>query len=176
MLMTWSKCSRFTLGTVPLLTSSLPRVTEKLGEVIEKTRHDLYNQDIYKFMDKENDNGICQLYAMMPVYAKCLNDTQVSTRARLERLWVDYSDHPRVTEAVDKMFEAEDRFEDFVDEIERVLREREKEFAVKGSALAGQALPKDLPVITASTGTPSTLEECWSGSKYTLFVLLRHFG
>ncbi len=167
---------KMSLGTSALMVTSLPRVTKKIKSVLEKARIDFRSQDIYQFIDRDNQQGISQLYSLMPVYAECLDNAQVDTRGNLERAWTRCTDHAHVKRSVDNLLEAEEEFEDFVDEVERELRKKESPYAVKSSALAGHKLPKGLALITASTGKPLTLEACWKDSKYTLFVLIRHFG
>lgn len=168
--------AKYVLGPSPLMVMNLPTATKGIHGVIRKARHDLNRLDIYQFLNRDNKDGVCQLYAVVSIYAECLRETNAMTRTQLERMWTSCYDHPSVKEAVDELLDVEELFEDLVDDIEKALRLREKEQATKGSALSGNVLPKDLGLILASSGKPTTLEACWMHSKYTLFVLLRHFG
>ena len=168
--------TRYTLGSSPLVVTSFPRATRNICGVIEKARKDLREQDIYQYMDRDNKNGVSQLFTIVSIYADLFRDTNTGNRPKLEKLWRSCYDHPGCKECVDELLDAEEHYEDFVDEIEKALRVGEKAQTVRSSALAGHVLPKDLSLVMAATGKPSTLGTCWKDSKYTLFVLIRHFG
>ena len=171
-----SKADGATSDTSPLIMASVPLVAERIEQVLAKARLDMRSQDLDQFLDRDNPSGISQLYTIMTAYADCFQNANVTSKRQLERLWADNSNHPNIKKAIDNLREAEVQFEDFVAEIEIELRKKESQFDVKGSALTGQALSKDLTLIDATSKKVTTLEGCWKDSSFTLFVLLRHFG
>lgn len=159
-----------------LLVSSLGALRDSIAKVVQQGRANYKaSKDVHDYMRGGNDRGIGKLFGWRP-YTECMKRTAVQTRAELEQLWRRHYVHPEVRDAVDDLLEVEEDFAEFVNEVDKELSLYEDKIAYKDVAEMGQMLPKDLEVIEASSGQLATLESYWKGSKFTLFVVLRHFG
>ena len=82
----------------------------------------------------------------------------------------------QVQEGVDDLLSAEERYEEFVAEVDQELKKKENVLDLPTVVTLGDRLPADLSLVKAKSGEVISLESLWRKSKYTLFVLLRHFG
>ncbi len=117
-----------------------------------------------------------KLIAVVTGYIECMGKLGVRTRKELEKLWDVHYNEPGVEDAVKHLLQAENSFSEFVAEVENKLSSFEDKLTTNAAAQVGQVLPKDQSLIDIPSGKPITLEECWKGAKFTLFVLLRLFG
>ena len=162
------------------LVSSLSALAEKIESTVKVTREDFKSTtDIYEFLrwdNHDNEHGIQKLGTATAGYVECMQKLGVKTKAELEQLWAKHYGEPGVKEAVEKLLAVEKNFSDFTEEVESQLRPLESKLTVKDPACVGAVLPKDQPLIDVSSGQPVTLESCWKGAKFTLFVFLRMLG
>ena len=159
------------------LISSILWLSEKVESVVRQVEENFkVSSDLYHFMKLGNRNGITALFAVSHAYSDCMKRVGVQSRVELERLWAQHYSHADVRDAVEALLEAEEAFNEFVGKVERKLVPYEDVAITKRPATVGQLLPKELGLIDASSGQPTTLDMYWKDSKFTLFVLVRHFG
>lgn len=160
-----------------LLLSALPALSAKVGSVVERVR-ELYSasSDVSEFMEVGQGRGLRHLFSVTPAYAQCMRKVGVKSRVELEGVWARHYGDPEVREAVDALMEEEDDFHQLVAQVEKKLSASEDEATTHPPASVGQLLPKDLQLTEASSGQNVPLGASWTGSKFTLYVLLRHFG
>lgn len=162
-----------------LLVSCLSVLAEKIEKCVNLTREDFKaSTDLYEFVMYSHDvnHGIMKLIAATPGYVECMQKLGVKTKAELEQLWAKHYGEPGVKEAVEKLLEAEKKYAEFIAEVESELSPNENKLTINDAAKEGEMLPKDHGLIEIPSGQPVTLESCWKGAKFTLFVLLRLFG
>ena len=163
-----------------LLVSSLTDLAKNIESVVKRTREDFSKakDDLYRFLTYSNDEnyGIMKLFGVAIGYAECMTKVGVKNKAELEQLWEQHYGDSDVKDAVGSLLKAERNYSDFLDEVEQELSPLEYQLTVKVSAQVGQAFPKEHTLIAIPSGQTSSPEECWKGSKFTLFVFLRLFG
>ena len=159
-----------------LLLSSLEKLTDGLNKVIEEGRRSYKECGLDKYLSFENPNGIRCLFRPMPMYVECMRAVGVRTRSELEGVWMGYFSDGQVRERVDDLLSAEERFGEFVAEVEQELKKKEDALDLQNVVTLGDQLPADLSLTKAKSGDVISLESLWRKSKYTMFVLLRHFG
>ena len=159
------------------LVSSLSDLGEKITNIVSKVQDNFRaSTDLYEFIRLGNKNGITALFGVSHAYSDCMKTLGVRTKAELEQLWKKCYREAEVRDAVEMVLEGEQAFAEFVAEVEKELIPYEDKSISKGPAMAGQVLPKDLGLFDATSGQPVTLDTYWKESKFTLFVLIRHFG
>lgn len=135
------------------------------------------SSDISDYIRLDNKNGIRLLYRAKSLYVECMRKVGVKTRKELEQLWAKGYSNPALRDAVEALLEAEDAFSEFTSMLDRDLVEYEERNSTSQDAIkAGQRLPEDLCFVEASSGEAVPLESHWKTTRFTLFVLLRHFG
>lgn len=159
------------------LISSILWLGEKIESVVRQVEENFNaSSDLYHFMKLGNRNGITPLFAVSHAYSDCMKRVGVQSRVELERLWAQHYGHAEVRDAVETLLEAEEAFTELVGKVERKLVPYEDMAIANRPAIVGKLLPKELGLIDASSGQPTTLDTYWKDSKFTLFVLVRHFG
>lgn len=174
-----TNCSMEGVGSVQhLLAQSLSTLAKKIESAVERTREDYNKSELHHFLtySKDENHGILKLFAATPAYAECMRKFGVESKAELEELWGKHYEEPGVKDAVDTLLKAEDNFTKFVAEIDEKLSPLENKLTVNSVAQIGEDLPKEHPLIEIPSGQQTSLEACWKGAKFTLFVLLRLFG
>ena len=157
------------------LLSAISSLSDKIADAVEQAKQDFKTaSDVYEFLSTKNvAAGIRKLF-IMPLYIQCFNAMSVKTRAELEQLWAKHYSHHDVREAVKNLLENEGSMREFAEKVDKELILHEKHS--NPPAKIGQALPNNLALTNAETGQATLLETCWSKSKFTWFVFLRHFG
>ncbi len=160
------------------LVSSLTTLAKKIENDTQKTKKSFQVSDLHEFLayTKDLSRGIMQLSPVTFHYVECMEKLGVRTRMELEKLWDAHYTEPGVEDAVQSLLQAEKSFSEFVAEVESKFSPFEDKLTTNAAAQVGQVLPKDQSLIDIPSGKPITLEECWKGAKFTLFVLLRLFG
>ena len=159
-----------------LLLSSLGKLTDGLNKVVEEGRRSYKESGLDKYLSFENPNGVRCLFKPMPMYVECMRGMDVRTRSELEGVWMGCFSDGQVREGVDDLLSAEETFEEFVSEVDQELKKKEDALELQNVVTLGDQLPADLSLTKAKSGEAVRLESLWRKSKYTLFVLLRHFG
>ncbi len=160
-----------------MVVSSLSDLSERIVGVVNRVWENYRaSTDLYEFIKRGNREGITALYAVSHAYSDCMKRVGVQTRVELEQLWGQHYSDPQVRDAVEAVLEAEEKFAEFVARVEEELVPCENVSVSNDPAIVGQVLPKDLGLLDASSGQPTTLDAYWKESKFTLFVLVRHFG
>ena len=159
------------------LVSSLEPLIEKLESVVEQGKACFKaSANVNDYIGLENKNGIRQVFSAMPVYADTMEKLGVRKRSELEKLWGKHYRHAAVRESVEMLLEAEENFTEFISEVDKELILYEDQHHTFNPLTEGELLPKSLALVEASSGERFTLETYWKQSRFTLFVLLRHFG
>lgn len=159
---------------VPALTTLVRRIESD----VDHTKENLNQTDFLEFMRYYHDlnHGALKLLDISEGYAECMTKLGVKTKTELEELWKSRRDDLEVQNAVEKLQLAEKSLDELIAEIEKKLQSHEKLITTKNRIQAGELLPKDYSVLAIPSGQQVSLEECWKGSEFTLFVLLRLFG
>ena len=168
-------------GSTPaLLVSSLSTLQEKCTAVLQQARKNFQaRKDLHHYLSFFNENGIGTLFGVSSAYADCMKTLGVRTKEEFEQLWKQHSSDPGVKEAVEGMLEGEKKFAEFVAEVDNEMGNtpyEDENGCSEDPAAVGQVLPKDLHLLDATSGQPVTLDTYWKESKFTLFILIRHFG
>ena len=157
--------------------SSVSALSERIVSVVSQVREYFRaSSDLYDFIKLSNRKGISALYAVSHAYSDCFKEVRVQTRVELEQLWGQLYSDPQVRDAVEALLRGEESFMELLTEVERELIPFENQSVTNDPAIVGQVLPRDLALLDVSSGQRSMIEEYWKGSKFTLFVVVRHFG
>ena len=159
-----------------LLQSSLGKLTEGMNKVVEEGRKEYKEAGLDGYLKFENPKGVRCLFQPMPLYVDCMRTVGVGTRVELEHLWRGYYSDSAVQESVEELLGAEESFEEFVAEVDRDLQKSGDTLALSDVVTVGEQLPTGLSLTEAKSGDTVSLESFWKRSKYTLFVLVRHFA
>ena len=128
-----------------------------------------------EYVSLANRNGICRMFRPMSAYVECMSGLGVKTRKGLEELWKGLFRDSEVQECVEELLSAEEGYEEFIAEVEKELQKKEK-CTISSAVTAGCQLPQDLSFTEAKSGELTSLQSCGKRSKFTLLVLMRHFG
>ena len=162
-----------------LIVTSVLAVKEKLDSVVEQGKENFRAAvDVNEYIRMDNkSHGIVLIFrTMMPAYAECMENLGVKTRSELEALWGKHYRNSHVRESVELLLDAEENHKEFIAMVDKELMEYEEKVAFKDTTVVGQELPKNIGLIDVVSGDRSLLETYWKESKFTLFILLRHFG
>lgn len=161
-----------------LLASSLSALAEKVVQKVEDCKDHLKTcPDLNEFLSVKNPSGIRQLFHIMPVYAEVMEKVGVRTKIQLEELWARRYVEEAVRDSVEQLLEAEEGMAEFIQDVDKQLDKEEDSILEKNLLLhVGDHFPEELVVTEVPSGQDVPLGESWKGSRYTLFVLMRHFG
>ena len=155
-----------------LLLSFLGKLTDGLNKVVEEGRKSFKESGLNEYLSFENPSGIRCLFRPMPMYVECMKAVGVRTRSELEGVWKGCFSDGQVQESVDDLLSAEERYEEFVAEVDQALKKKEDVLDLQTVVTLGDRLPADLSLTKAKSGEAVSLESLWRKSTYTLFVLL----
>lgn len=162
------------------LLSSLTKIVESLENVVEqgeKNRADAGGVDEY--IKLENPRGIKLMFRPMPIYAECISKHEVKTWKEVEKIITKHYRDEGVHDLMEEMLSAEESYECFVKKREEELAvfEKEDSFSEMDVLTIGKDIPKNLALLDADSGDSLPLVSSYcSKSKYTLFILMRHYG
>ena len=163
-----------------LLISSLSTLKEKFVSLLKQARKNFKAAtNVHQYISWDNrHDGIATLFAISLAYSDCMKEVSVQTRAELEQLWGQHFDDPKVRDAVESVLEEEKHFTEFISEVDKELQKHpfEDEIGANDPAFVGQILKSDLGLLNAASNQPIMLDKYWKESKFTLFILVRHFG
>lgn len=158
-----------------LLLASLQTLERGLRQMVEKGRRDFVTLTLDEFLSGNNYQG--GVYSVYPVqlYVDCMVSVGVSSREELEQLWKEHYRHADVQDSVEELLATEEEYKSFIAEADEELQKYEDTIASASVITAGLQLPRDLSILEAVSGQPVSLESIWTKSRFTLFVLQRHF-
>ena len=159
------------------LSEYLPVLAEAVTRKVEDCKANLkICGDLNEFLNLKNVNGIRQLFNIVSVYAEIMGKLGVQRRRQLEELWVRRYREAALRDNVERLLRAEESMDDFVQEIDKQLAKEEALAVNINPPRVGDHLPADLILTEVPSGQSIPLGETWKGSKFTLFVLMRHYG
>ena len=159
------------------LISSMQQITESLETTISDAERNFQaSGEVQSYISLDNPSGIRHLFAPMTVYAHAISSVQCKTWKEVEHCLSSHYRDADVCEAVEDLMSAEDSYKNFVAMVEAELIKHEDQCAVKNIITVGDPLPLDMALTSATDGQPVTLRSHWESSKYTLLILIRHFG
>lgn len=157
------------------LVAALQTLERGLREMVEEARKSFLTLTLDVFLGGDSRQSL--LYTAYPVqlYVECMRSVGVSSREELEEAWKEHYRYADVRDSVEELFEAEDAYRSFMAEADEKLQRYEDSIALESVATVGCQLPRDLTLVEAGSGHPVVLENIWTKSRFTLFVLQRHF-
>ena len=159
------------------LISSLQQITESLETTVSDAKRNFQSSgEVQSYISLDNPSGIRRLFAPMTVYANAISSVKCKTWKEVEHCLSSHYRDADVCEAVEGLLSAEDAYKDFVVMVETELIKHEEQCAVENAITVGDPLPPDMTLTSATDGQPVTLRSHWESSKYTLLILMRHFG
>lgn len=160
-----------------LLVEQVSSLTEKISQTLRSCRTD-YTEcpDLDQYLSLDNSSGIKKIFQIMPAYAEAMKNVGVKNNKELKALWGSRFADPAVRDSVEDLLQVQDEVEEFLQELETKLGKVDASAGAGVNRQAGDILPADLVVIEVPSGKSIPLKESWTGSKYTLYVLMRHFG
>ena len=159
-----------------LLVSTLHQITECLESTVGESK-DVFQatQDVHNYISLDNPKGIRQLFAPMAVYARALSTLGYRTWQEVEGCVSKHYRIEAVQQTVEDLLSAEESYKNLVSTVEIDLEKYETKQAYKKTITAGDFLPAEL-TLSLVDGSIPTLESYLKRSKFTLFILIRHFG
>ena len=161
------------------LVSSLSKLVECMESVVQEGERDCRNANgIDDYIDLENPRGMKLMFKPMPVYAQCMIEHDVTTWKVFESIIKKHYKDDGVQELVEELILAEDSYKHFVEKREEELAtiENENSFSESEILTVGQTIPKDLSLLEVQSGDLQPLSGYCEKTKYTLFILMRHYG
>lgn len=169
--------SRYYNLSVAQVITALKKLTEAVEQTVEDGRQKYEPLTVNEYVSLANKDGIRRMYKPMPSYAECMLGLGVATRAGLEELWKGLYRDSEVQECVEELLSAEESYEEFIAEVDEELQREEGKCVVPSAVTTvGQQLPRDLSFVEAKSGESTSLQSQRKQSKFTLLVLMRHFG
>lgn len=160
-----------------LLVSCLDKITASLEETISKGKESFSKtRDVEKFISYDNPQGIRRLFAPMSVYAQAMSDMRLKSWNEMEQYLSKHYKDEDVCESVENLLSAEDDYKDFVSAVEKDLVKVEKESEFRDILSVGDQVPDELSLILSTVGKDVQLASYWKKTRFTLFILIRHFG
>lgn len=158
-----------------LLVASLQTLERGLRQMVEKARKDFVTLTLDEFLSGNNyQSGVYSVYPVQ-LYVDCMVSVGVSSREELEQLWKEHYHHVDVQDSVEELLTAEEKYRSFIAEADEELQKCEDTIALASVTTVGFQLPRDLSLLEAVSGQSVSLESIWTKSRFTLFVLQRHF-
>ena len=175
-------------GKGEVLVASLRKLADAINKVVEETRSEFEATSGTSAMeelvvsagrvgeDGKTRKGVKNLWSHVASYVECLEANGVETYSELERLWERRYGSQDVRDAVEDVLQAEERNDELCKDIEKEfvkIQSERRELELKN---IGDSIPAELKVTDARSKEVQKIQSYWEGSKFTLFVLLRHFG
>ena len=160
-----------------VLLQAVRTLTNDLNKMVDEGRRQYQSSpDINDFVLSRGSDKHHGLLLVYPVnlYVECLKTVGVKSRDELEALWASLYSDPAVSECVENLLAAEDRWVDFISELDREMEAHEERTALP-IVQGGEQFPLDIPLIEPKTGDTVQLKSCFEKSKYTLFILRKHY-
>ena len=167
------------IGEKDNLVTSLSKLVESVESVVQEGERDCKDADsISDYIKLENPRGIKLMFKPMPVYAQCMLEHDVKTWKDFEGIVKRHYKDDGVQELIEELLSAEDSYEHFVKEREEELAVTEKENSFNETEILaiGQTIPKEIALLEAQSGNSKPLTSYCEKAKFTLFILMRHYG
>ena len=160
------------------LLSSLSKVVESLEDVVQQGERDhQVAGSVDSYMKLENPRGIKLMFKPMPVYAECMSNHVMVTWKDFEGVVSKHYKDDGVQDLVEELLSAEETYERFVQKLEKELAVVEDSSLCHENVLTvGKQIPADVTLLEAGSGESKPLISHCSKAKYTLFILMRHYG
>ena len=161
------------------LVTSLSKLVESVESAVQEgERNCKAAGSINDYIKLENPRGIKLMFKPMPVYAQCMIEHDVKTWKDFEGIVKRHYKDDGVQELIEELLSAEDSYEHFVKKREEELTatERENSFNETEILAVGQTIPRDLALLEAQSGDSKPLTSYCEKAKFTLFILMRHYG
>ena len=157
--------------------SAVSKLATGLQQVVEEGRESFKScSSINEFVLSHGPDKPRGLYAIYPVslYAECFRSAEVTTKKELEERWSKYFNDSEVRECVEELLVAEDSYKLLMREIESEMQRYEDTTAVP-TVSVGANIPTDLTLMEATSGEMVPLQSYCTKTKFTLFILRKHF-
>ena len=118
-------------------------------------------------------NGL-RLIIPVSLYVGCFKTVGVKCRSELEALWASLYSDPAVSECVDNLLAAEDRWTGLIAELDREMEAHEERTALP-VVQVGERFPLDISLVETRSGDTVQLKSCLEKSQYTMFILRKHY-
>ena len=158
------------------LLESLKKLADSVNKVVDESRAEYTDAGTRTFVDAPpgaKKRGIKILWSHVASYVDCFRANGVQKYSELEEVWKQHYGCQEVREVVEELLEAEERHRTFLEEVE-------KEFVSAQDSRAdlktGDVISGGVELTDARSLDVRKLRSYWPKSKFTLFVLLRHFG
>ena len=158
------------LAAVSKLSASLKQMVED-GRANYKKSGDI--NDFVHSRGADHMHGLLTVYPVQ-LYADCFKTLGVETRASLESLWAQHCGHPDIQEAVEDLLGAEEGYREFIGELDQIMNAHEEEIALPVVS-KGECLNADVSFVCGASGDTVSLNSLLEKSKYTLFILRKHY-
>ena len=153
------------------LLRALRALADGLGKKVDDSRK------YYKSCGGINDfltvNGL-KLIFPVGLYVECFKTVGVRHRSELEALWTSLYSDPTVSECVENLLAAEDHWTGLIAELDREMEAHEERTALP-IVQAGEQFPLDISLVETRSGDTIQLKNCLEKSKYTMFILRKHY-
>ena len=162
-----------------VLLSSFSKVVESLEDVVRQGERDCLDAGtVDNYMKLENPKGIKLMFKPMPVYAECMSKHVVTTWKDFEGVVSKHYKDDGVQDLVEELLAAEESYERFIKkrEEELVTVEKDTSFCSDDLLTVGKQIPTDLALMEVHSGESKPIVDHCSKAKYTLFILMRHYG
>lgn len=159
-----------------LLISCLHQVTECLKSTVSESRNTFAAAlNVQDYITLDNPKGIKRLFGPMSAYAKALSTLGYRRWKDVEECVSRHYRDETVQETTEDLLSIEEGYKDFVSTVEKDLDSYEAKQAFEKTIAVGDFLPAELN-LSLTDGSTTTLESYWKRSKFTLLILIRHFG
>lgn len=162
-------------GKKEVLVAALNKLATALEKQVEDTRKSYDPSRLDQFFC--GDSKEAGVYGVYPVqhYYECLSAVGVKTRKELEEVWVRFYKDEAVRESVEGLLTAEDNWRAFIRYMDAGLQKIESERSPVATSTLGSQLPQDLCLTEAVSGDSVAVETILKESRYTLFILRKHY-
>ena len=158
-----------------LLVSAVRKLAAGLARKVEDVRKKYNPSEMDWFLNSDSrSDGVMGIYPV-GLYLDCLESVGVKTRAQLEEVWKELYKAEEVRECVEELLSAEENFDNFVEEVDKDLQSYEDSLAVSQVSTVGCSVPKDISLVEAKSGNAVILGNLLKQSKFTVFVLRKHY-
>ena len=158
-----------------MLLPALRKASTEIAKMLEDGRKYFETMKYDRLDEFVNSDCKVGLFAVRPMnlYADCMEEAEVKTRAELEELWKGCYHDEEVRESVEEFLSLEESLQELYDEVDMEIQKAEDRASFKNITKVGEQLPTDLSLTECKSGKLVHLENMWKQSKFTLFVPLK---
>ena len=118
-------------------------------------------------------NGLKMIFPV-GLYVECFKTVGVRCRSEVEALWTSLYSDPTVSECVENLLAAEDHWTGFIAELDREMEAHEEQAALP-IVHVEERFPLDISLVETRSGDTVQLKNCLEKSKFTMFILRKHY-